>query len=140
MPAAQTAILHPVLVLAALTFAIALRMLAQRIVEMRTRRIHPRAMATSAVRAQRLQATTGADNFANLFELPVLFYVLCLALLLTQRVTDGFLWAAWAFVALRVLHSLIHVTYNNVIHRFAAYGAGYAVLAGMWAGFALALL
>src|SRR5690606_39878799 len=110
MPVEQSAILYPVLAMAALTFAVALRMVVQRLGEMRRRRIHPQAVATSAGRAQRLEATSGADNFANLFELPVLFYVLCLALLATGRVSEGFLSAAWAFVALRALHSLVHVT------------------------------
>ena len=136
----QTQILLPVLALVALTLLVALRMLAQRIGEMRSRRIHPQAMATSVQRAQRLQATTAADNFANLFELPVLFYVLCLALLATGSVTPGFVWAAWAFVALRLLHTLVHTTYNRVMHRFLVYVAGFLLLAGMWVAFALSLL
>ena len=140
MPASQTAILYPVLAMVALTIAVALRMIAQRFSEMHARRIHPQRMATSVERAQRLQATTGADNFANLFELPVLFYVLCLALLATGEVTEGYVRAAWAFVGFRVLHSVVHVTYNRVMHRFLAYLAAFLVLAGMWVAFALELL
>lgn len=140
MTGPHTAILFPVLALVGLSFAVAITMFAQRVSEMRTRRIHPQAMATSVQRSQRLQATTGADNFANLFELPVLFYLLCLSLLATQTVGTGFVWSAWAFVALRALHSLIHLTYNRVMHRFVAYVAAFLVLAGMWVAFALVLL
>lgn len=135
----QSAILFPVLALVALTFVVAVRMFLQRVGEMRARRIHPQAVATSQQRSQRLEATTAADNFGNLLELPILFYVLCLALLATQSVSSGFVWAAWAFVLFRMLHSLIQCTYNRVTHRFGAYVAAFVVLAGMWAAFAVAL-
>ena len=136
----QTAILFPVIAMVALTVLVAVAMFLQRVGEMRLRRIHPQAMATSVSRAQRLEATTAADNFNNLLELPVLFYVLCLALLATGTVSAGMVWAAWAFVALRALHSLIHCTWNRVTQRFAAYLAAMVVLVGMWVVFALRLL
>jgi hypothetical protein len=46
-----------------------------------------------------------------------------------------FLAAAWAYVALRALHSLIHVTYNRVTHRFLVYVASTLLLFGMWIAF-----
>ena len=39
---------------------------------------------------------------------------------------------AWAYVACRALHSLIHLTYNNVLHRLAAFAAGNVVLLVIW--------
>lgn len=62
-----------------------------------------------------------AYNFRNLLELPVLFYVLCLYLYVTSSVDEGYLLAAWLFVALRVVHSVIHCTVNIVIWRFVVY-------------------
>ena len=38
-------------------------------------------------------------------------------------------------MALRALHSLIHVTYNRVTHRFLAYVASTLLLFGMWVAF-----
>jgi hypothetical protein len=66
---------------------------------------------------------------------PVLFYLLCVALVLTGGSTPGFVTAAWAYVALRALHSLIHATYNRVVHRFLVYVASTLLLFGMWAAF-----
>lgn len=60
-------------------------------------------------------------NFRNLFELPVLFYALCLYLYASQTADKVFVMAAWAYVALRALHSLIHSTSNIVKRRFAVY-------------------
>jgi hypothetical protein len=71
---------------------------------------------------------------------PVLFYVLCAALVLTGGSTPGFVTAAWTYVALRAVHSLIHVTYNRVTHRFLVYVASTLLLFGMWAAFVARIL
>ena len=71
-------------------------------------------------------------NYMNLLELPVLFYVGCLLLYVTASTSSLALALAWAYVALRVIHSLIHLTYNKVLHRLAAFAAGNAVLIMLW--------
>jgi hypothetical protein len=106
---------------------------------MRARRINPQALA-SARAAGELERTAAADNFRNLFEVPVLFYLLCVALVQTGGSTPGFVAAAWAFVGLRVVHSLVHVTYNRVVHRFLVYVASTLLLFGMWAAFVARIL
>ena len=77
-------------------------------------------------------AAAPSDNFQNLLEAPVLFYVGAVIIYTTGRVDELYVWLAWGFVALRALHSLVHVTYNRVLHRFAVYVLGTAVLWGMW--------
>lgn len=62
-----------------------------------------------------------AYNFKNLFELPVLFYALCLLLYVTGSVDGVHVTAAWGFVAFRALHSAIHCTINHVMARFVCY-------------------
>jgi len=79
-------------------------------------------------------------NFMNLLEAPLLFYVVCLALYVTLSVDRAALALAWLYFALRVAHSLVHLTYNNVFHRLAAYSASIVVLAVLWLRFAAALL
>lgn len=64
-----------------------------------------------------------ANNFKNLFELPVLFYALCLYLYVTATVGVADVVAAWLFLVFRIVHSAIHCTVNIVIPRFAAYSA-----------------
>jgi hypothetical protein len=71
--------------------------------------------------------------------MPVLFYVLCLALYVTGTVDALVLYGAWAYVALRAAHSAVHLTYNNVFHRLAAYAASNVVLFALWARWAFAL-
>ncbi|MBN8727377.1 MAG: MAPEG family protein [Xanthomonadales bacterium] len=130
----------PAVAMALLTFLVWLRMYASRVGEMRRLRIHPQAVATSAMAAAGFQDTRAADNFRNLFELPVLFYA-ALGIAFAIGAVDALLLAlAWLFVALRVAHSSIHLGYNRVMHRFIAYAAGGFVLWALWALLAWRLL
>ncbi len=67
-------------------------------------------------------ARYASENFRNLFEVPVLFYALVLMVFHLGMVDIWFLGLAWGFAGFRVLHSVIHCSYNHVPHRFAAYG------------------
>jgi hypothetical protein len=71
-------------------------------------------------------------NMMNLLELPVLFYVACLIHFVADRVNETALALAWSYVALRIAHSAIHVTYNRVRHRLIAFGASNVVLVMLW--------
>lgn len=121
--------------MALLTFVVAVRMYRLRVSEMRRRSIHPQAVALSAQRAAQLEDTRAADNYNNLFELPVLFYVLCLAGVASDHIPLWLPWLAWLFVLLRVIHSWIQCTYNKVIHRFIAFRTGLFVLMISWFAF-----
>ena len=70
-------------------------------------------------------------NYMNLLELPVLFYVICLMLFVSGKVDQAFLTLAWTYVGLRVLHTLVHVTYNHVYHRLALFVASNIVITTM---------
>jgi hypothetical protein len=134
------AILWPAFALVALTFVVWVRMYHVRIREMRRLRIHPQSVASSAQAAGRFVDTRASDNLRNLFELPVLFYAAVLVAHATGTTDATLLALAWSFVALRVVHSLVHCGYNRVMHRFGAYVAGRLVLWAMWAVLAFALL
>lgn len=136
----QQEIFYPVLAMAALTFVVWLRMFFSRIGQMKRERIHPQSVATSAQAATRLTDSRAADNFRNLFELPVLFYVVVLLLAIFGLATATALTLAWTFVALRILHSAIQCTYNKVMHRFGVYAAGGLVLWTLWGYLAIGLL
>lgn len=134
------AMLYPVVAMAVLTFGVCCRMYAMRIGQMKRERIHPQSVATSSQAAARLTDSRAADNFRNLFELPVLFYVVALLLAICGLATPTALTMAWAFVGLRVLHSAIQCSYNKVMHRFSVHVAGALVLLGLWGYAAFGLL
>jgi len=59
-----------------------------------------------------------ADNYNHLMEQPTVFYALALSLALLGEGSGINLFVAWAYVALRVIHSLVHVLGNNIKLRF----------------------
>jgi hypothetical protein len=137
--ALETALVWPLLALVVLVFVVGLRMLAVRIKEMKEKRINPQQTATSLQMAARMENVQAADNFRNLFEVPVLFYALLAVAMALQHIPAWLVWGAWLFVALRYIHSLIHCTYNRVMHRFAAFGSGFLVIVVLWIYFVIDL-
>lgn len=134
----QTAILAPLFALVALTFAVNMWMAALRIRAVQRGEVQYRyfKLLQGDIPELPLQA---ANNFRNLLELPVLFYAL-IALLVATGLDDSVQVAlAWAFVASRYAHSLIHLSYNSVPHRLTAFSLGVVILLVMWIRFAAAL-
>ena len=57
------------------------------------------------------------DNYNHLFEQPTLFYALVTYIYLMQHVDTIHLYLAWFYAALRIAHSFIQITSNNVSYR-----------------------
>lgn len=62
-----------------------------------------------------------ADNYNHLMEQPTIFYAAALAAALAGLGDDVNVMAAWAYVILRVLHSLIQATVNVIMVRFLVF-------------------
>lgn len=140
MSAGPFAILWPAFALAALSFVVTIRMMVVRIGEMRRLRIHPQKVAVSAQAAQHFVDTRAADNFRNLFEMPVLFYVALLVAFATSSTNGTLIALAWLYVACRVAHSVVHCGYNRVMHRFYAFASSVVVLLALWIALGRALV
>ena len=107
--------------LALLTVIVGIRMLYMRVNEMRNNNISPQKVALSAPRAAQLNDSRASDNYNHLFELPILFYVLCVLAIATQHIPTWLPNAACLFVVSRIIHSVIQCTYNKVMHRFSVF-------------------
>lgn len=71
-------------------------------------------------------------QFANLFEAPTLFYVVCLAAMITGIAGVVMVSLAWVYVAARVVHTAIHLGPNRLRWRIRAYFTSWVALAAMW--------
>lgn len=85
-------------------------------------------------------SVTVASNLINQFELPVLFYVLCLTLHMTNGVNYLTLALMWIFVASRYFHAWVHLTSNNLLLRSRSFFVGAVIILLGWIWFALHLL
>ncbi|WP_339915699.1 MAPEG family protein [uncultured Brevundimonas sp.] len=72
-----------------------------------------------------------ANQYQNQFEAPVLFYALVIMAIVVGADGPVMTGLAWAFVASRLVHSLIHLNGNNVRRRFLAFVSGIMILIGM---------
>jgi hypothetical protein len=72
-----------------------------------------------------------ADNYNHLFEAPTVFYAVALAIVMAGIADPFYAVCAWAFVALRAVHSLVQATFNAVPVRATIYGLSWLPLAIM---------
>ena len=136
----QETIFLPVLVLATLTILVLMFAAGKRFRAVGAGQIGPNDFALGESANVPGHVALGNRNYMNLLELPVLFYVVCLALYVTGQVDGLAMNLAWAYVALRVVHSLVHLTYNNVIHRLAVFAISNFVLTALWIVFGMRVL
>jgi len=125
-------ILYPLLAMFLLVVLVAGTMFNRRINFYKKNRVHPQKTATSAEMLAVMPDSRAPDNFRNLFEMPVMFYVACLTIYVTANICLPHLILAWAYVAARYTHSFIHCTSNNVMRRFYAFATSCFLLLFMW--------
>ena len=132
------AILLPMLATMTLTAIVWFYMYARRIPAMRRARVSVQTYTTPDKVTEHLpeDVNYAANNLKNLFEVPVLFYGLCLYLFVSANVDAAYVVAALLFFLLRAFHSIVHCTRNIVMLRFYLY-AGSALALWFMLGRAL---
>jgi hypothetical protein len=119
----QSAIFSPFFATILLTLIVWVYMYIRRISFITNMNLSPKDMATPGTleRLSPPSVSNPSDNLKNLFEIPVLFYILVLYLFVTNQVDAVYVNAAWIFFVFRVLHSAVHCTFNLVMLRFYLY-------------------
>jgi hypothetical protein len=125
-----SAILQPVVVLVLWSLVMWAWLYATRIPAMRKAEVALDPSLTSADLAARLppQVRWKADNYNHLMEQPTIFYATALALAAMGQGDGLNATLAWAYVALRVVHSLVQATVNVIMLRWALFMASSVVL------------
>ena len=131
-----TALIYPILAQVSLTSVVLLSMGHARVHAVSAREVRMRDIALNSDGWPDKIRQIG-NTYRNQFERPVLFHLLGVLAIVTQTSNTLRLGLAWAFVATRGIHTLIHITSNRVSLRFFAFLAGAAVLALMWGWFAV---
>ncbi len=126
-------VLHAILGMGILTLVMAGWMVLTRLPAMSRLRLPPQSGAhTAQLRAQLpSEVLRIGDNYNHLFEAPTLFYAVSLAIVLLGLADGLQAKCAWAYLALRVVHSLVQATVNIVMIRFVVFSASMGVLGVM---------
>ena len=130
---ASLSILRAVFAMATLTLIMSAWMSVKRISAMKQFGIALQDAAHAADLKAKLPSTVTrvADNYNHLFEAPTVFYAVAIALAVARIVDPVTLFCAWAFVAARILHSIVQATFNRVSVRATLYTLSWLALATM---------
>jgi len=135
-------ILAPVIALVLWTFVMGVWLYATRIPAMKKHQViyDPQRPAEEFHAQLPADVRWKADNYNNLLEQPPLFYAVALTLAFLEAGSGFNAGLAWAYVALRIVHSLVQALINKVMIRFALYAAASIILLVMTISAALILL
>lgn len=129
-------ILWPTFAMVLLIFVVWTTLAVRRVAHLKATPPRREDFASDAAYRRYFQPVEAADrNLANLFEMPVLFLAIVPLLMGTQQAGIAQVVLAWFYVALRAIHSGIHLGANDVRQRSRVYFASVAVLSAMWIGF-----
>ena len=131
----QEAVFVPMSVLALWTGCMMFMVGFSRIRAVRARRVRPGAFRLGESADVPSDVTVWNRNLMNLLEMPLLFYVVSIAFYVTHQVTPSVVKLAWIYLALRLAHSLVHVTSNHILLRLSSFAASNIVLLTLWIRF-----
>ncbi len=119
----NTALLGPVIALVAWSMLMWLWMYATRIpaIMAMKMRLDPDAPRGEQMATLPAAVRWKADNHNHLMEQPTIFYAIVLALTVMGNASDVTLALAWAYVGLRVVHSLVQALVNKIELRFTLF-------------------
>ena len=125
----QVALLTPVFVLILWTFIISLIMAYGRVRYTRNPQDAAHTKNLRGMLPDWVERTS--DNYNHLFEQPVAFYAITISIALMNNFDPLMIQLAWAFVILRIIHSIVQLTFNTVLIRFGFFAAAWLVIAYM---------
>ncbi|MDQ2077963.1 MAPEG family protein [Marinimicrobium sp. ABcell2] len=124
--------LYPMLSLMALTFLVSVYLLTLRVLAVRRREVSIGYFRVYAGAEPPARMAAASRHYSNLFEVPLIFYIACITALVLGAQSGTLLGLAWAYVLTRLAHSVIHLSYNNVMHRLAAFLLSNLLLLAIW--------
>jgi len=125
-------VIYPMFALIVITFVIGFSMGVSRLISVKRRQVDPQYYKLLSGDTPPEYVTKLTRNFNNLFEVPILFYILCVLSVVLNVSSPLIFVLAWVFVGLRIIHSIIHITYNHPKHRFYVFLTSCLVVLAMW--------
>ncbi len=128
----QEAIFAPLIALTLLAFLLWMRLGVVRIGGSRRGAISPEYLRLGSGPEPSADIVAVHRHFSNFFEVPVLFYAVCIALFVTRTVDGLALSLAWFFVLARFIQAALVLTTNRPKQRVFPYVLGSLAVFGLW--------
>ena len=130
-------LIYPMFAMVLLTAAILVTLFRSRVRAVRDKQVTAKYFRLYQGEAEPEASAKASRHFSNLFEAPTLFYVACLAAMVTGQIGTTIVALAWAYVVARLVHAYIHLGSNRLQLRIRAYFASWLVLLSMWVALVL---
>jgi hypothetical protein len=125
-------LIYPMAAMVLLTFVVLLHLFRSRVRAVRDGQLTTKYYRVFQGESEPETTIKPARHFVNLFEAPTLFYVGCLAAMVSGDYGLVLLVIAWLYVVARIAHAWIHLGGNRVRHRMRVYFLGWVILLALW--------
>lgn len=125
-------LIYPMAAMVILTFTVLIKMFRSRVAAVKSGEANTGYYKTYQEGGEPRETAQLSRQFANLFESPTLFYAACIAGMVMGENATVLVVLAWVYVALRIVHAVIHTGKNKLQPRIRAYFSSWLVLLGMW--------
>ena len=125
-------ILYPVFAMTGLTLFCIARLGYLRAAAVKQGHVDPRFFSLYRGYEEPEKLAAYSRHVVNLFETPVIFYVLVITAFITGQTGNIVIGLAWAYFGLRLIHSYVHLTSNVVPIRFQLFLISMLVLMVLW--------
>ena len=125
-------VLYPLFAMTGLTMFAIMRLGYLRYDAVKNGRVNPRFFSLYRGDEEPEKLAACSRHVVNLFEAPIIFYVLVIAAFLSGQTGNTVVGLAWVYFGLRLAHSYVHLTSNAVRIRFQLFVVSMLVLAVLW--------
>ena len=124
--------IYPMCAMVAITFIVGAFAFLIRVTSVRSGKIDPRYFKNFSFGEPTEMVLKTSRHFANIFEVPVIFYPACIVAMILPISGFWILFWAWMFVAARAGHAYIHIGPNKIYPRMATFFLGFFAVLAMW--------
>jgi hypothetical protein len=125
-------VIYPMFAMVLLTFVVLTKLFRSRVRAVREGQVSVAYFRIYQGEVEPESTAKPARHFANLFEAPVLFYVVCLAAMNLHFTGVAMQVLAWVYVVARIIHAYVHLGGNRIRKRIRAYFFSWIILLAMW--------
>ena len=125
-------ILYPIFAMTGLTLFCIARLGYLRFLAVKHGHVDPRFFSLYRGYEEPEKLAAYSRHVVNLFETPIIFYVLLVTAHVTGQTGTAVIGLAWAYFGVRLIHSYVHLTSNAVPIRFRLFLLSMLVLAALW--------
>lgn len=128
----QSSLIYPMFAMVLLTTTVVITLFRRRVRAVRENLVTASYFRIYQGEIEPEPAAKASRHLANLFEAPVLFYVACLAAMVTGQTGTTIVVLAWLYVLARYVHAYVHLGGNRLRHRMKIFGVGWLILLALW--------